>query len=523
MNTTLKTILVALLGCIGFYSCTLEEDPRFPSSEVLFSDLDGANTVLNGAYAGMADFNYKGADFMHLTYLGSGMYNSNKASDLPEIISGNPYPSLNYVENLWAGCYRVIARTNDVISGLENINLGDKVAQDNIIGQAYFLRAYTYFDLIRTYGAVPMPLQPATLGNINLPRSPVSDVYAQIISDASKAATLLPEPGQQTAGRPARYAANMLLAKVYMQLAESSTTPDYWKKAWDEAIKVYGKYTMVSNYNALWNISTCNNTTESIFEINGNVEYTLRLHQLFTASNGNIGKSVWGRIKPNIELYDLHAAKYSDDPRLTATFRTQWTKFETNGTETQSITYPTFTTRGNTDKSYPWLNKYYIKDIYAANYNTNMHFVSYRYADLLLMLAEIENELNGPANAFQYVNKVLARARLSGTGAINPKDWSGLSQAQFRDAIMLEYRFELLGEGHDWFNMKRRGWAYFKKNVVDFHNNYTGAKKYDWTKKGDVQFGINLSTQSRLMLMPIPSGEMTANPNITGKDQNPGY
>lgn len=514
---------MSMLGSIMLFSCTLEEDPRFLSSETLFSDIAGANSVLNGAYAGMIDFNYKGADFFHLTLLGSGMFSSNKNSDWSGIISGNPYPSLNYVENLWAGCYRVIARVNDVITGMDGVDLGDANAQNNILGQAYFLRAFTYFDLVRTYGGVPLMLEPASQDNINIPRSSEEEVYAQIIADLEKAAVLLPEPADQTTGRPAKYAANMLLAKVYMQIAGSTDGSENWQKAYDEAIKVLDKYTLVPDYNSLWNISTCNNTSESVFEVMGNIENTLRLHQLFTASNGNIGQSVWGRIKPNIELYDLHAAKYPGDPRLSATFRTQWIKFS-SGIETVIITYPTFTTRGNSDKSYPWLNKYYIQDIYDSNYNTNMNYVALRYADLLLMLAEIENEINGPDNAYQYVNKVLERARNSVTGgALIPADWAGLTKEEFRKAIMLEYRYELLGEGHDWYNMKRRGWEYFKTNVVDFHNNYTAPKKYDWTKKGDVQFGANLTDQSRLMLMPIPASEMTANPNITPANQNPGY
>lgn len=523
MNSIIKNTFFCLLGSIIFFSCTLDEDPRFPSTQTLFSDLDGANTVLNGAYAGMIDFNYKGADFMHLTYLGSGMFTSNKTSDYDGIISGNPYPSLNYVENMWAGCYRVISRANDVVANMEQIDLGNTIVQNNILGQAYFLRAFTYFDLVRTYGGVPMPLSPASVENNNLPRSTEQQVYTQIIADLEKAATLLPEPETQITGRPGKYAANMMLAKVYMQLAGNAEGSEYWQKAYNEAIKVYGKYSLVSNYNSLWDISTCNNTSESIFEVMGNIENTLRLHQLFTASNGNIGQSVWGRIKPNIELYDLHAAKYPGDPRLGATFTTDWIKFSA-GKESLIKSYPGFTGRGNTDKSYPWLNKYFIKDIYAANYNTNMNYVALRYADLLLMLAEIENELNGPANAYQYVNKVLDRARKSiAGGSLIPKDWSGMTKEQFREAIMFEYRYELLGEGHDWFNMKRRGWEYFKKNVVDFHNNYTGKNKYDWTKKGDNTFGLNLADQSRLMLMPIPAAEMTANPSITVADQNPGY
>jgi hypothetical protein len=142
-----------------------------------------------------------------------------------------------------------------------------------------------------------------------------------------------------------------------------------------------------------------------------------------------------------------------------------------------------------------------------------MNFVVFRYADLLLMLAEIENELNGPDAAYVYVNEVLGRAR--GTGAA-PADWAGLSQVQFRHDIMFEYRFELLGEGHEWFNDRRRGYDYFKTNVIDLHNSHPD---YDFSKQRDVELPDN----SRNILMPIPITEITANPNISADDQNPGY
>jgi hypothetical protein len=311
----------------------------------------------------------------------------------------------------------------------------------------------------------------------------------------------------------------MLLAKVYMTLAgdKKAGETDYWQKAYDEAIQAYGKYSLVADYNSLWIEATANNTTESVFEIQGNVENTLRLHQLFTPSNGNKGRSVWGRIKPNLECYDMHLAKYPDDPRHAATFLSEWPKYNANGSYTMTKSYPFFTNRNNKDKSYPWLNKYYIREHERSSYDTNMNFVVMRYADLLLMLAEIENELNGPDNAYQYVNEVLQRARQSSdVPATEPSDWSGLSQDEFRAAIMFEYRYELLGEGHDWFNDRRRGYDYFKTNVVDIHNNHP---LYDFTVQRDVE----LPDDSRNMLMPIPQAEITANPNINQEDQNPGY
>lgn len=516
MKLKIKNILSFILVGAMLGACSLDEDPTFPSEELLFSDIEGANTVLNGCYSGLADFNYWGADFHHLTDLGSGMYNTNKDANLKDIAALNPYSSQNYVENVWKGCFRTIERCNDLIAGINKSSLSEDATRD-ILGQAYFLRSFTYFNLVRLYGKAPLRIEPASSKNVNAGLSSSAQIYEQIISDANKAKEYLDD--FRLDGRPTTYAANMLLAKVYMTLAadQTSAETEYWQLAYNEAIEVYGKFSLVADYRSLWFEETSNYTSESIFEIAGNVENTLRHLQLFTASNGNLGRSVWGRIKPNVEMYDQHAAAYSADPRIGATFQTEWYKYNSAGKATLQKTYPVFKSRQNKDKSYPFLAKYFIKNPESLNYNTNMNLVAYRYSDLLLMLAEIENELNGPANAYQYVNEVLDRARNSAdTPSAEPTDWTGLSQEQFREAIMAEYNFELLGEGHDWFNVRRRGYDYFKEKVIDAHNN---TPIYDFNKSRDVEYADN----ARTMLFPIPASEITANPNISASDQNPGY
>ena len=138
-----------------------------------------------------------------------------------------------------------------------------------------------------------------------------------------------------------------------------------------------------------------------------------------------------------------------------------------------------------------------------------------RYADLLLMLAEIENELNGPGNAYQYVNEVLARARTQadGTQAPEPADWSGMAQDEFRTRILRERQYELLGENHEWFDTRRRGYEYFLEEVIETHNNFPNLGNKDFTYPVSV----------KNMLLPIPSTELSNNTEISQADQNPGY
>jgi len=378
---------------------------------------------------------------------------------------------------------------------------------NNILGVSYFLRAHTYLNLVRLYGGVPLFTEPASNETLHQPRASVEDVYALIIADAEKAKSLMFEASAQAGGRPGKYAANMLLAKVHMTLAGNDNASPHWQHAYDEAIQVYGQYSLVPNYGDLWaSESTTNNNEESIFEIQFNEENSSVMIKIFTPNAAYPGRG-WERFRANPEVVDAHMARYPDDPRIDFTFRSEFQK--PNG-QTVKV-YPS-SGRNNFNKGYPYINKYFIKDQTANTDASNFNYVQYRYADLLLMLAEIENELGQTSVAMTRVNEVLARARATGGGTVEPANWAGLSQDDFRTAIMKEYHYELLAEGQDWFVGHRRGYAFFKANYIDVHNN-----------RNDKPFDIVYPDDEKVMLLPIPSVEIDTNQEIDGSDQNPGY
>ena len=512
-------LTLTLIIFTGFFSCQLEEEPNFLSSSNLFEDVDGANIALNGVYAGLIDYGYYLSEYHHVLNWTSGMYNSNRDASLRSIAALNPSPNDKFISNFWAGVYRTISRANNVISQLEEKDLGNPKQRDYILGQALFIRALCYFDLVRVFGKAPLIVTSIKSDKPSTPLSSPEEIYAQILKDGAKASELMSDLGETQKGRPAKYAADMLMAKVYMWMAGNKTASetDYWQKAYDYAIKVYGKYQLMDNFGDLWQDATRNNNQESIFELQGNIENSFWLIKYWTASAANKGRNTWARFKPNIEVYDRHAQTYPDDPRIKFSFVTEVTKYRPNGTTYNIKTYPHVKARNNKDKSYPYGYKYYIKNPGAINTDSDMNFVVFRYADLLLMLAEIENELHGPDGAYKYVNEVLTRARNSAeTPANDPADWSGLSQESFREAIMKEYIFELQQEGHDFFNVRRRGYDYFKKFVIEYHNNHPD---YDFTKLRDIEYPDN----SRIMVMPIPESEINSNSEISEADQNSGY
>lgn len=527
MKNNILQITGFLLGLVLILSaCEVEEHPKFVGADVLFENTDNSMTALYGVYNGMAGYHYYGSTFLHVTNYASGMINGPRQKDLDASIALLPVPADNDINKTWGDMYKMIGRANDFITNMRAVEMEDKVEQNDQLGQALFLRAFTYFNLVRIWGEVPLVIETATSSNYNFPKSSVSKITDQIILDLEEAETLMrgdDEGAVQISGRPVKFAANMVLAHVYMYLAGNQTASEtnYWQMAYDEAIKAYGRYTLVNDYRSLWNPLTCNLTSEAVFELQGNVEYTFRLLQTHIPNN-TVVANTWGRFRANLEVYTEHANAYGGtDPRFAASYITEWVDKKGKTKKSYSTTN-TGVNRGSNLLAFPWTYKYWAKgdEVNQTTYNTNRNFVVYRYAHLLLMLAEIENELNGPANAYQYINEVLARARLSSdVPSTEPADWAGMTQDQFRDAIMLEYQFELFIEGHDFFYNRRRGIEFFATNVIEKHNSFPD---YDFTKKYDKEFPAPGSTEAnRVILLPIPNGEIIGNPNVN--DQNPGY
>ncbi len=333
----------------------------------------------------------------------------------------------------------------------------------------------------------------------------------------------MPEPANQVAGRPNKYAAYALLAKVYMTLAGNDQASPYWQKAYDEAIQVYnsGAYKLVRSFKDLWNVDK-ENSTESIFEI----QYSMAggssngLTQSFMPSNStytpNQKTSPLARIRLHKATFDDHGTGIPGDPRIIASYI--YGSYKSNsGTTTQLYPSPT----ASASNGYPYVLKYADPNYISSVSNSN--FIYLRYADVLLMLAEIENELHGPGSAYKYVNEVLFRARdANGNGTIEPTetapaDWSGMSQDEFRQRIMLERRFELIGEGHEFYDTRRRGEAYLMAYLQRHNSHPLFNATNDWLYPTDA------ASVKRLLLMPLPSDEINSNRLITPEDQNYGY
>jgi tetratricopeptide (TPR) repeat protein len=519
----IKTFMIGLcVVSIGF-SCrkAITEDPKgFLNDKTLFDTEAGAKAGLMGVYERISTYYYFGNQLPQMLSAGSGAFWTSVTANQP-LAKMSAQPTDALVVRPWTEMYSGVNAVNGLIDGMLASPLNAEV-KNPILGEGYFLRAVYYFNAVRIWGAVPLRLHPANDQDIDMARTPVDKVYEQVISDLQQAKTLMPDPGAQVKGRPNKYAAYTLLGKVYMTLAGNDQASPYWQKAYDEEIAVYNSnaYKLVRPYKDLWDVNK-ENSVESIFEVqytsSGGSANGLTQSWMPTSSQYILGAgSPLARIRLHKTTFDDHRNTYPGDPRINVSYI--HTTFNSKSGTPQFV-YPS--PQATAANGYPYLLKFNDPSWVANGSNTNLIYL--RYADVLLMLAEIENELHGPGGAYKYINEVMNRARdANGNGSIEateiaPADWSGMSQAQFRDRIMLERRIELVGEFHEFYDTRRRGEAY----LTAYFQHHNAHPLFNATN--DFLFPTDPASVKKAMLMPIPADEMNFNRLITPADQNFGY
>lgn len=335
--------------------------------------------------------------------------------------------------------FRIIARTNQVLALIDGVDF-DAKSKANLKGQAQFLRAFAYFDLVRLFGKVPLHLVPATgRDDAPLPLSTTEEIYAQVEKDAKDAIAGLYDKATQEAGRVTSGTAKILLANLYI-------TQKKWAQAETllKEIVASGQYTLMPDYNDAFSFTSANkNNKESLFEI-----------QYMEGSSGYNGNQIYRFIPSPITAAEIAP--------ITGTANAQQTSQESNNIPTPdliaayetgdkrkdiSIGYVTLSGSAVENKTYPYIKKYARP--HAIHQNTGQNWPVYRYAEALLFLAEALNEGGKPADAATYLNMVRTRAGLAATKAA--------SQAEMREAIFKERRVELAFENKRWFDLTRTG------------------------------------------------------------------
>lgn len=544
-----KYILLCIAGLL-MTSCDdflVEKPDTQLESEGIYNSAGSANAALAGMYAKMSDYNYVGFNYFHVVSSTSGVGVSIKSNDV-NLTSMNILPSNVNVTNMYMGMYEVINVANDIIAGMENSDIADVKERNRIKGEAYFGRALTYFNLVRLFGKVSLITAPVTTyADAQQPRAEVTEVYSLIVEDLKEAFKLMAEPGEQVPGFPHRYAAESLLAKVYLTLAGNDESSKYWEMAYNAALDVYnnGHYSLVRPYSKLFGSPNKNNS-ESVFELqysssvnSGRMTETTFPSGYPLMSNLTTEGKSWGKTRPSQSMFEMFDA---DDPRREASFAYEKYSdiFESNAKKKNVMLFPTKKKDGNKaglayrqgDSEYAAWKKYYDPQMTASA--TNANFVFMRYSDVLLILAESANELNKP-DAANYLRMVLDRARdANGNGAtdegeIYPLDLSDIELTDknaLRERIMIERLREFTGECDEWYTVRRRGTDYLKK-IMENHNAFIdewySSQNISTLPKFVYKYDVSEQNVRRNMLLPFPSDEINRNENISQNDQNFGY
>jgi hypothetical protein len=519
--------LIFTLPVLFIIGCDLDEEPPF-LDETIYTDAQSAQAARDGIYQSLTTYNTQERR-LFITNLYSGLMFTGKGGnrvntrDMSTLVSLKPGYHMD-ASFLWQGLYQAIARCNGAIANINTTSSpssNDQVTFNDVAGHAYFVRAWSYFELANLFGDVPLWLELPSSGNTNKALSTKSEIFQQIISDATNAASLL--NGNAGVGYPKANAANMLLAKVYMTIATnndlqtSGGSSEYWNLANQAAQSVYGQYSLVNDYGSLFTVQG-ENSAESIFELQISQDATnSQMGRNFTPWKYKAGMH-FGWFRVSAFQHDKHLKAYGGntiwnannlstypDSRYKATYLSEYQRADRTPPAGLVRVYPHNPSRGRFAIAHPYLFKWTEKDKAHNNQFNSQNVVVYRYAELLLMLAEISNEL-GNGQQMTYLQPVLDRA------GVTARTQFSQGQSAFRDAIMDEYKFELIGEGHDSWHVRRRGVQYFVNKILNPHNNSIGQKVGVGAKKYAANLEVKFSTDpNEIMKMPIPLSEINTN------------
>lgn len=500
--SALAALVASLLLMVG---CNMDQ---YPYSEIAagdyVTDAEAVNTLVIGTYNGLYDVIYHEWALTELRSDNARMRGTGSTSQDTKLIEqldqGTVETAHEWVGDYWDNTYKVINRANQVLENLEVV--ADPVLAAQYRGEAQFIRAMLYFNLVRLYG--PVFLVTSTTGSDearHMQRSPVEEVYAQIESDLETIVEgeLLPvQMPSSDLGRATLTAARALLAKVYM--TRYSVGEEKYMAAkglLEEVLAAVGAPQSGADLEPYAKIFSKDNemNKEIIFAVrylSGNVGLGSPFSTLFgPLNNGN--SVVMGSPKhynfPSdniLSAFNANTEEGYEDCRKAVCFSEGYNHVVSGWIDTRYVT------------------KFLDPDM-ASEYDGENDWPILRVGDIALLYAEILNETDGPTEeAFKHLNMIRERA------GIRPYTSSDLSSRyQFREAVRAERRTELAFENHRWFDLLRWGVA------VSTYNNYLASETF----YSGYNYTVNPIAEWQTLL-PIPLTVMNINPDVA---QNVGY
>jgi tetratricopeptide (TPR) repeat protein len=487
--TVLSIGILLLVGCSDF----LDRQPLDEiSTTTFYTTADEAELAARSMYSAIQAINWKGKSWMIEEIPSDNTTPGGNDPDFSPIDNFTVNADNPVVLEYWTEHYRLVALTNQVLTYVPPIIM-DETQQNAILGEAAFLRAYAYFDLVRIFGEVPIVTEVPSIDlDLNVSRASVDDVYDFIVSDLEDAIAMLPATRSSSDnGRATSHAARALLAKVFVTIGRYEESMELCREVINS-----GNYRLEPDFADNWLRDRSDNNIESVWQIQyvgcgpGNTGNAL---QAFFAPWGQAltgNTDGWGSQIPTAPSIDnptttIQDVYSSDDLRRYHTIMTAGDYYPMVNADKGGYTYPAAgASRGQTN-----IKKYVIgagADVCFMSTPQNQHAI--RYADVLLTLAEASCRFSGGITVTPDVLEAFNAVRLR----------AGLETASnvTIDMVFDERRAEFAFENQRWFDLLRTGNV---KEIMQVHGK---------------QF------QDHSVLFPIPAAEIDVNPNLT---QNPGY
>ena len=472
-------ISAIIFGCSGDFLDVEQRDALLDDATLVNGD-DGAESLVTAIYAKFLDWNLSSFSWIGVSSIitddadkGSEPGDTGADKDLLDNFTFNASsPSFN---DVYRGYYQAIGRANYAIQQLPLITQADPNLRKRLEGEAKCLRAFSYFNMVRMFGSIPLVDHVAVQGNeedklMLIERKPVNDIYTFIEKDLTEAIAALPNKSVYPFGERARVSqgtAQALMAKVKL-----------YREQWQSVITYTDQmtgYSLVADYASIFKLEGEFNA-ESIFEINGYGGDPARGIQQYSQTQGARGSGGWGW-GFNTPTSSLVQAYEANDKRKAATIIFAGQTLYDGRVVPATAANPRYNY-----KAYSSVN--------SGDSNTDTNIKYLRYSEVLLMRAEAFNELGSTSSAVSELNKVRSRAGLPNTTAT--------TQTTLRIAIWKERRVELAFEHDRWFDLIR-------------------------TKQALAAFALDGKTfvVGKHELFPIPQSVVDESNGVT--TQNPGY
>ncbi|MGV3503696.1 MAG: RagB/SusD family nutrient uptake outer membrane protein [Adhaeribacter sp.] len=417
------------------------------------------------------------------------------------------YVNYNFWEgnsNTWRDFYKAIFRTNQVLDYVPNIEFADQSKKDLILAQAHFLRGFYYYYAAILWENVPLVLKASKPDDLP-EQQQLADVWRQVEEDLTQAAQVLPvQWDNANVGRPTKGAAMAFLAKAHMQQRDWASA----KTALDYFFTGEGKdqYDLIADYEENFR-HTNENNIESVFEI--------QFSDANKTGEGNGPNSNMGNNRG--QFFAPRGIGWSDGQARTWIIDEFKSERTLDGKLDERLRYTLFYPQLEADfgdkvfgRSWEWganeaFFRKYERDYYRNNedYYSQVNVRLVRYADILLLYAEVLNELGQTALAYPHVDRVRARVNLRPLALAYPL--IGLDKDAFRERLKMERAKELFSESVRWPDLKR--WGDLETDA-----------KVDAVAQRDPDFN-NFEVGKHIRL-PLPANEVLNNPNLK---QNPNY